>query len=94
MVGVLLERDAAHRVEGLAWQPPREIAMAAEQQDIRQPAGWLSTPALVIIFCAALGPLLVVLLYSFMIKGDYGEVKWTFSTDGWFSVFFAARHLR
>jgi spermidine/putrescine transport system permease protein len=29
-----------------------------------------------------------VLLYSFMMKGDYGDVKyWQFSTDGWFSVF-------
>ena len=49
----------------------------------------LSMPALVLIGCAALGPLLVVLAYSFMAKGDYGGVKFgQFSTDGWFAVFF------
>ena len=65
----------------------REIAIAAERQDVVTRL-WLSTPALVIIFCAALGPLLVVLFYTFLTKGDYGGVKWIFSTDGWFSVFF------
>ena len=49
----------------------------------------LSMPALVLIGCSALGPLLVVLAYSFMAKGDYGGVKFgQFSTDGWFAVFF------
>lgn len=49
----------------------------------------LSAPALLIIFFAAAGPLLVMLLYSFMAKGDYGDVKFgQFSLEGWFSVFF------
>lgn len=49
----------------------------------------LSAPALIIIFVAAIGPLFVVLAYSFMAKGDYGDVKFgQFSLDGWFSVFF------
>lgn len=65
----------------------RETAIAAERQDVVTRL-WLSTPALVIIFCAALGPLLVVLVYTFLTKGDYGGVKWIFSTEGWFSVFF------
>ena len=65
----------------------RETAIAAERQDIVTRL-WLSTPALIIIFCAALGPLLVVLFYTFLTKGDYGGVKWIFSTEGWFSVFF------
>jgi spermidine/putrescine transport system permease protein len=65
----------------------RETAIAEERKDVVTRL-WLSTPALVIIFCAALGPLLVVLLYTFLTKGDYGGVKWIFSTDGWFSVFF------
>jgi spermidine/putrescine transport system permease protein len=57
------------------------------KDDIR--TRWLlSAPAMVTIFFAAIGPLLVVLLYSFMAKGDYGDVKyWQFSKDGWFSVF-------
>lgn len=65
----------------------RETAIAEERKDVVTRL-WLSTPALVIIFCAALGPLLVVLLYTFLTKGDYGGVKWIFSSDGWFSVFF------
>ena len=29
-----------------------------------------------------------MLLYSFMVKGDYGDVKfWQFSSEGWFGVF-------
>ena len=38
----------------------RETAIAEERKDVVTRL-WLSTPALVIIFCAALGPLLVVL---------------------------------
>jgi spermidine/putrescine transport system permease protein len=66
----------------------RETAETAHRRDIRN--RWLlSTPALLIVFFAAIGPLAVVLLYSFMVKGDYGDVKyWLFSTDGWFGVFF------
>ncbi len=64
-----------------------EIARAADRRDIRD--RWLlSAPALVIIFVAAIGPLFVMLAYSFMVKGDYGDVKFgEFSLDGWFSVF-------
>ncbi|HMM63124.1 MAG TPA: ABC transporter permease [Mesorhizobium sp.] len=65
-----------------------EIARAADRRDIRD--RWLlSAPALVIIFVAAIGPLFVMLAYSFMVKGDYGDVKFgTFSLDGWTSVLF------
>lgn len=63
------------------------FAQAAKNRDVR--ARWLlSTPALVIIFFAAVGPLFVMLLYSFLAKGDYGDVRfWEFSSDGWFGVF-------
>jgi spermidine/putrescine transport system permease protein len=65
-----------------------EIALRAQRRDIRN-RWWLSAPALFIIFIAAIGPLFVVLLFSFMEKGDYGDVKyWQFSSEGWFSVFF------
>jgi len=65
-----------------------ETARAADRKDIRD--RWLlSAPALVIIFVAAIGPLFVMLAYSFMVKGDYGDVKFgTFSLDGWTSVLF------
>ncbi len=64
-----------------------EIARRAQHDDIR--SRWLlSAPALIIIFVAAIGPLFVMLAYSFMVKGDYGDVKFgEFSLDGWFSVF-------
>ena len=60
----------------------------AKSRDIRN--RWLlSLPALLIIFVAAIGPLFVMLAYSFLAKGDYGDVKpWEFSSEGWFSVFF------
>jgi spermidine/putrescine transport system permease protein len=60
----------------------------AKSRDIRN-RWFLSLPALVIIFVAALGPLFVMLLYSFLEKGDYGDVKFgIFSLEGWISVFF------
>ncbi|SCW44393.1 ABC transporter permease [Ancylobacter rudongensis] len=64
-----------------------EIARRDEQGKIR--SRWLlSAPALVIVFIASIGPLFVMLAYSFMAKGDYGDVKpGEFSLDGWFSVF-------
>ena len=66
----------------------RQAAVAARIRDIRN--RWLlSAPALIIIFVAAVGPLFVMLLYSFMEKGNYGDVKFgEFSLDGWFAVFF------
>jgi spermidine/putrescine transport system permease protein len=66
---------------------PLEVAERARRTDIKD--RWLlSMPALLTIFVAAIGPLFVVLLYSFMVKGDYGDVKyWQFSSDGWFNVF-------
>ena len=66
----------------------QQAAIAARKKDIR--SRWLlSAPALLIIFFAAVGPLLVMLLYSFMAKGDYGDVRFgEFSLDGWVSVFF------
>lgn len=65
----------------------RDFAERAEREDVRRRWALLS-PALVIIFFAAVGPLFIMLVYSFLQKGDYGGVRWAFSTDGWFSVFF------
>lgn len=49
---------------------------------------WLVTPALIVLLLAASGPLLIVLVYSFLEPGNFGGVVWNFSTDGWFQVFF------
>ncbi len=60
-----------------------------EEETKRARTGWLlSAPALVILLLAASGPLLVVLVYSFLVKGQYGGVIWTFSTEAWFEVLF------
>ena len=51
--------------------------------------GWLlSAPALVLLTFAAAGPLLIVLVYSFLQKGDYGNVLWELSPDGWIGILF------
>ncbi|MDF1717725.1 MAG: ABC transporter permease [Antarcticimicrobium sp.] len=46
----------------------------------------LLTPALVILTLAAMGPLLIVVIYSFLTPGDYGGVEWQFSWTSWFNV--------
>ncbi|MGB3314339.1 MAG: ABC transporter permease [Albidovulum sp.] len=46
----------------------------------------LSSPALLIVLFAATGPLLVVLLYSFLAAGPYGGVLPEFSTEAWTNV--------
>ncbi|WP_116135066.1 ABC transporter permease [Tropicimonas sp. IMCC34043] len=48
----------------------------------------LLTPTLVVLLFAASGPLIIVLIYSFLTPGDYGGVVWKFSLDGWFNVLF------
>ncbi|GGB09523.1 ABC transporter permease [Allosediminivita pacifica] len=46
----------------------------------------LLAPAMAILIFAAAGPLIIVVLYSFLTPGDYGGVVWDFSTDAWFGV--------
>jgi spermidine/putrescine transport system permease protein len=48
----------------------------------------LVLPAVAIIMLFSILPLAVVVIYSFLTPGDFGNVKWIFSTDGWFSVLF------
>ena len=61
----------------------------AEEAQIKQSArnGWLlSLPAIVVLTIAASGPLLIILLYSFLEGGTHGNVVWSFSTEGWSSI--------
>ncbi len=52
-------------------------------------AGWLlSTPALVLLAVGAIGPLLIVVVYSFLLPGKYGNVEWGFSLDAWRGILF------
>ncbi|MDT8345729.1 MAG: ABC transporter permease [Thermohalobaculum sp.] len=64
------------------------LAAAARAREVR--TSWLLVaPALAVLLIAAAGPLLIVLVYSFLEAGRYGGVEWTFSTDAWFSVVLA-----
>ncbi len=48
----------------------------------------LSLPALVLLAVGAIGPLAVMLVYSFLAPGQFGNVEWVFSLDGWVSILF------
>ena len=64
---------------------------AAEERLARQSArnGWLlSAPALFLLMVAAIGPLGIIFVYSFLTPGQYGNVVWEFSLDGWTSILF------
>ena len=63
--------------------------LVEDAQRKRTRRSWLlSTPALLVLAFAASGPLLIVLVYSFLSSGEYGGVVWKFSTDAWFNVVF------
>ncbi|ESW61644.1 MAG: ABC transporter permease [Rhodobacter sp. CACIA14H1] len=52
--------------------------------------GWLlSMPALALLAVAAIGPLAIIVVYSFLTPGQYGNVVWEFSWDGWVSILFS-----
>ncbi len=64
-----------------------EQAVKARRRDIVN--RWLlSAPALIIIAFAAIGPLFIMAVYSFLAKGPYGGVIWQFSTEGWYRLLF------
>lgn len=66
---------------------PIDIIEGERRRTIRN--RWLlSAPALLIILLAATGPLLIVVIYSFLQPGSYGNVVWKFSSEAWFSVVF------
>ena len=46
----------------------------------------LLAPSMLILIFAASGPLLIVLIYSFLTPGAYGGVEWEFSAQAWFNV--------
>jgi spermidine/putrescine transport system permease protein len=64
-------------------------ALEREQIKRKTTNNWLlSMPALALLVFAAAGPLLIVLIYSFLTAGSYGGVVWEFATEAWFSVMF------
>ena len=65
---------------------------AAEENQVKATIrnGWLlSAPALILLTFAAVGPLLIMVVYSFLIPGKYGNVEWGFSTDAWTGILFS-----
>lgn len=59
-----------------------EAEARREREEVRR--GWLlSLPALAILAVAAIGPLFIMVVYSFLTPGKYGNVEWIFSPDGW-----------
>lgn len=63
----------------------------AEQAEITRSArnGWLlSAPALVVLTLAAIGPLAIVVAYSFMPAGEFGNVAYGFSLEAWQGILF------
>ena len=68
-------------------QLEKEASSDHERQE-RSRRWLLLSPSLAILIFAASGPLLIVLVYSFLKAGDYGGVVWEFSMEAWFNVLF------
>ncbi len=65
--------------------PDQNAETRAAAAQVRR--NWLlSAPALLLVSLFATLPLLIVVVYSFLTAGQYGNVEWQFSTDGWVSV--------
>ena len=61
------------------------LEQAGDAERVRR--NWLlSAPALVLLMVAAIGPLIIMLVYSFLTPGQYGNVDWKFSTEGWTGI--------
>ncbi|WP_373353807.1 ABC transporter permease [Pseudoroseicyclus sp. CXY001] len=48
----------------------------------------LSAPALFVLFIGAVGPLAIVVIYSFLEPGEYSGVVWNPTLEAWFRVLF------
>ncbi len=67
--------------------PAAQIAEAAQQVASKRNR-LLSTPALVMITLFGIGPLILILIYSFLKAAPYGGVEWKFSTDAYLNFLF------
>ena len=75
------------RASGVDESIDHSLEQAARQQEVRRNI-LLTAPALVVLLLAASGPLLIMVVFSFLTPGDYGGVKWEISFDAWFQVIF------
>ena len=68
-------------------EPGARTEIAARRREVRR-SWWLSAPALALLLVGASGPLVIVLVYSFLKPAAYSGVIWDFSTEAWFRVVF------
>ena len=61
--------------------------MSAVQGQANRTSWSLAAPALALLLIGSIGPLLIVLVYSFMTPGDYSGVQRPFTTQAWEQVF-------
>ncbi|PLX39504.1 MAG: ABC transporter permease [Hyphomicrobiales bacterium] len=67
--------------------PATESEARAERARVKH--NWLlSLPAVLFLLVGASGPLLIVLVYSFLEPGEYSGVIWKPSFDAWFNIIF------
>jgi len=70
--------------------PPEAGLLEANVEAERVKRNWLlSLPALVLLLVGASGPLVIVLVYSFMEPGDFSGVVWNPTFDAWVQIFFS-----
>ena len=65
--------------------PALDLEQLARRHEVKTNV-LLTVPALVVLIAAASGPLLIMLVFSFLTPGDYGGVKWELSFEAWFQV--------
>jgi spermidine/putrescine transport system permease protein len=66
--------------------PGLSTVLEAERNKIEQRRWLMLSPALLLLLFAASGPLLIILVYSFLTPADYSGVIWEFSLEGWKGV--------
>ena len=67
---------------------PRALEADATNRRIRR--NWLlSLPAILLLLVGASGPLVIVLIYSFLKPGDFSGVIWEPSFKAWFQILFS-----
>jgi len=64
---------------------PLDLEQLARRREIKTNI-LLTVPALTVLIAAASGPLLIMLIFSFLTPGDYGGIKWELSFEAWFQV--------
>jgi spermidine/putrescine transport system permease protein len=72
----------------MAEQATSDIADAEARRREARRTWLLSAPAVILLIVAASGPLLIVLVYSFLTPGKYGNVVWEFSLDAWLGILY------